>query len=215
MGLFDNATRLHIKVRFTEELLGTATADRELYRNFIASKSPDATTIEEEVAAIGAEEVADNAMTVFPRNADGDPYTYDYQWRGFFKESASMLRRVKATRSAKLKAHKKVIDGNVFVQPRQIPLVLPDDGWVGECQRPLRAATAQGERVALACSETAPAGTVQEFDVVVMEESLVPTVLEWLEYGQMHGTGQWRNSGKGTFVFEAFDDDGKLVAGNA
>ena len=25
---------------------------------------------------------------------------------------------------------------------------------------------------------------------------------EWLDYGKLHGTGQWRNSGKGRFTVE-------------
>ena len=90
----------------------------------------------------------------------------------------------------------------MFVEPRKIPMQLPDGAGLGELQRPLRASTAQGERVALACSETAPAGTVQEFDVVLLKEDLEPYVLEWLDYGAYHGIGQWRNSGAGRFTYE-------------
>lgn len=168
--------------------------------------------MEEEVAAIGAEAVEGKSITVFPKE-DGIPFTWDYQWKGFFKDSCGMLRRADDSKSKSLKAFKKEIDGLVFVEPRKIPLVLPEGGEIGECQRPLRASTAQGERVALAHSETVPAGTTQEFDVVLMKESLLPLVVEWLEYGKYHGTGQWRNSGKGRMLFEAFDGD-ERVAGN-
>lgn len=139
-------------------------------------------------------------MTVFPRMEDGQPFTYDYQWKGFFKDSCGMLRRADKTRSKSLKAYKKEIDGLVFVSPRHIPLVLPEGATIGECQRPLRAQTAQGERVALAHSETVPAGTTQTFQVHVLRDDLMPLVLEWLAYGRLHGTGQWRNSGKGRFT---------------
>lgn len=139
-------------------------------------------------------------MTVFPRMEDGRPFTYDYQWKGFFKDSCGMLRRADKTRSKGLKAYKKEIDGLVFVSPRHIPLVLPEGATIGECQRPLRAQTAQGERVALAHSETVPAGTTQTFQVHVLRDDLMPLVLEWLAYGRLHGTGQWRNSGKGRFT---------------
>lgn len=88
----------------------------------------------------------------------------------------------------------------MFVEPRKIPLLLPDGETIGECQRPLRASTAQGERVALAHSETVPAGTKQSFDVLLLRDDLEDLVREWLEYGKYHGTGQWRNSGKGRFV---------------
>lgn len=194
--------RLHVKVTYTEELLGTCSANRELHSEFIASKAPNARSREEEVAALGAEAVEEKAMTVFPRMDDGTPFVWDYQWKGFFKDSCGMLRRADGSKSKALKAYKKEIDGLVFVEPRRIPLVLPDGGDIGECQRPLRASTAQGERIALAHSETVPAGTVQELDVVLLKDDLEPYVREWLDYGRYHGTGQWRNSGKGRFVCE-------------
>ena len=191
---------IEVTVTYIDELLGTASADPEIHARFIASKAPDAPSREEEVAALGADAVEGRSMTVFPRMADGRPFTYDYQWKGFFKDSCGMLRRADKTRSKALKAYKKEIDGLVFVSPRHIPLVLPEGAAIGECQRPLRAQTAQGERVALAHSETVPAGTTQTFQVHVLRDDLMPLVLEWLAYGRLHGTGQWRNSGKGRFT---------------
>lgn len=194
--------KLHVKVTYIEELLGTASANPEIHSEFIASKAPDAPSREEEVAALGADAVEEKAMTVFPRMDDGTPFTWDYQWKGYFKDACGMLRRADGTKSAKLKAFKKEIDGLVFPQPRKIALNLPEGGEVGECQRPLRASTAQGERIALAHSETVPAGTTQEFDVVILKDTLEALVREWLEYGVLHGTGQWRNSGKGRYTCE-------------
>ena len=194
--------KLHVKVTYTEELLGTASANKELHSEFIASKAPDALSREEEVAALGAEVVEEKAMTVFPRMEDGTPFTWDYQWKGYFKESCGMLKRATGYKSSGLKAFKKEIDGLVFVEPRMVPLVLPEGGKVGNLQRPLRASTAQGERVALANSETVPAGTTQEFDVVLLKDDLEAYVKEWLDYGKYHGTGQWRNAGYGRFEYE-------------
>ena len=202
--------KLHVEVRYTEELLGTASADPEIHSRFIASKPADAASIEEEVAAIGVEGATERAMTVFPREG-GEPFLWDYQWKGFFKDSCGMMRRATGSKSAKVKAYKKEIDGLVFVVPRKVPLVLPEGETIGECQRPLRASTAQGERIALAHSETVPAGTTQEFDVAILKDDLVPVVLEWFAYGEFHGTGQWRNSGKGRFVCRVTDEDGKVL----
>ena len=194
--------KIHVKVTYIEELLGTASANPDIHSEFIASHAPDAPSRKEEVEALGAEAVEEKAMTVFPKE-DGKPFTWDYQWKGFFKDSCGMLRRADGTKSSKIKAYKKEIDGLVFVEPRKIPLVLPDGGAVGECQRPLRASTAQGERIALAHSETVPAGTTQEFDIIILRDDLQEAVVEWLSYGRYHGTGQWRNSGKGRFEAEA------------
>lgn len=72
----------------------------------------------------------------------------------------------------------------------------------GRCERPLRASSASGERVALAASETVPAGTVLEFSILVMNPKDAETVREWLDYGALRGLFQWRNSGKGRFEWE-------------
>ena len=84
---------LKVKITFLEPVLGTWPSNQNVARDFIASKSPDAATIEDEVAALGADAVADKGMTVFPRNESG-----------------------------KLSAYKKVIDGLIFPQPRMIPI---------------------------------------------------------------------------------------------
>lgn len=188
---------MKVRLTFTEEVLGTASANPEIHREFIASKAPDAPSVEDEVAAVGADEVADKGTTVFPRGADGRPFLWDYQIKGFFKDACSMLRRAKGTKSSRLTAFKKVIDGMVFVEEREVPLRF--EGEVGSCQRPLRAQTAQGERVALAESESVPAGAVAEFTVACLDPAHVDLVREWLDYGRLRGIGQWRNSGKGRF----------------
>ena len=152
---------LKVRITFLEEVLGTASNNPDIHSEFIASKAPDAKSTEEEVAAIGVDEVVEKSMTVFPRNEAGTPIIFDYQIKGFFKDAAGVLRRVPNTKASKIKAYKKEIDGLLFVAPRMIPLNMA--GPMGACQRPLRASTAQGDRVALAHSEAAPAGTTIEF----------------------------------------------------
>ena len=194
---------LTIKVTFTEEVLGTASNNQEIHSEFIASKAPDAVSREEEIEAIGVDAEIEKSMTVFPRNDEGTPIFWDYQWKGFFKDSCSALRKVKGSQSEKIKAFKKEIDGLIFVEPRMIPINF--DGEIGNCQRPLRASTAQGERVALANSETVPSGSTCEFTIKCLKDDLMKAVEEWLDYGQLRGMGQWRNSGKGRFKFEVVE----------
>ena len=203
------------RITFTEEVLGTASANPDIHSEFIASKAPDAPKREEEIEAIGAEAYEEKSMTVFPRDDEGNPIIWDYQWKGFFKDACNMLRRADGTLSkngikhggkmVKLTAYKKEIDGLLFVHPRAITLHLPEGGHVGECQRPLRAQTAQGERVALAHSETVPAGTWCEITIQVLRDELMDYVIEWLAYGKLRGFGQWRNSGKGKFECEVVE----------
>lgn len=192
--------KLKVKITTFEEMLGTSSADPEIHREFIASHAPDAPSREQEVAAVGEDAVFEKGLTVFPRDAEGRPIMWDYQIKGLFKDACGMLRKVKGSASEKIKAYKKEIDGLIFVGPRMIPIAF--DGEIGICQRPLRAQTAQGERIALASSESIPAGAVIEFDVTMMADHHEDAVREWLEYGEFRGLGQWRNSGKGRFTVE-------------
>ena len=191
---------IKVKITFTEEVLGTCSANPEIHREFIASNAPDAISREEEVEALGAEEVFEKGLTVFPRTEDGTPFIWDYQIKGAFKDSCGMLRKVSGTLSSKVKAYKKEIDGLIFVKERRIPIDAA--GEIGICQRPLRAQTAQGERVALTSSESVPSGSSIEFTVQCLVDSQIALVKEWLDYGALRGFGQWRNSGKGRYTWQ-------------
>ena len=205
--------KVHIKLRFTDPILGMSPADDQIYTKFIATRNPNG-VFNDELEAIEAAGEKAESMTIFPCNKDGDPILWDYQIRGFFKDACRLLSYVKgvdettgkrskkraATLSGGLSAYQKVIDGNIFVSPRQI--VIHHTGGIGLCERPLRAMTAQGERIALACSEEIQAGAWIEFDVTLYNDLDVDLLLEWLTYGRDHGLGQWRNSGKGRFLVE-------------
>ena len=209
-------TTLKVRLTFIDTLLGTAPNNQDVYRDFIASKAPDAASVEDEIAAVGVDQYVEKGLTVFPRNKAGQPIIYSYQIRGFFKDACGMLSRIGgkdpvtgkkkkgANESSKLVAYKKVIDGLIFVSPREIPIKF--DGEIGLCQRPLRAQTAQGERVALAISEEIPEGASIEFEVQCLDDDHAKVVKEWLHYGQLRGLLQWRNAGHGSFVYELLDE---------
>lgn len=195
--------KMTVRLTFMESILGTSPANKDVYRDFIATKAPDANTVEDEVAALGVEAVAEKGMTVFPRLDDGTPFFYDYQIKGYFKDTCGGLRRVKGTLSSGVKAYKQVIDKLIFPEPRTIPILF--DGDMGVCQRPLRAQTMQGERVSLASSEEIPAGATIEFTIALLSDEHMKLVREWLDYGKYSGIGQWRNSGRGRFKWELID----------
>ncbi len=196
-----------VELTFIEPLLGTLSGNKELAEEFIASKHPKGVQTDEVEVIEALPEQLEKSSTVFPRNKDGKPFLWDYQIKGFMKDACSMLRRVPDGLNKKLTAHKKIIDGLVFVTPRQIPLLLPDGTkeltWT---ERPLRAQTPQGERIALARSETAPAGTRLELNIMLLDEKTHTPYLEtWFGYGQLRGLGQWRNSGMGRFTWRYRD----------
>lgn len=191
------------KVTFLEEVLGTASNNANIHDEFIASKAPDALKREEEIAALGVGDVIEKGMTVFPRDEDGEPILFDYQIKGFFKDSCGALRKVNGTKCSRIKAYKKEIDGLLFIQPRKI--LIQRSGPVGDCQRPLRASTPQGERVALAHSETVPEGSTIIFEIHAFTDEMAELARECMDYGEFRGIGQWRNSGKGRFVWQELE----------
>ena len=200
---------MKVRLTFIEEILGTASNDKELHAEYIASKAPDAISKKEEIEAIGVEGVIEKGKIVFPKDENGNPFIYDYQIKGFFKNAAKAFNYVK-----KLAAYKTKIDNLIFVNERKILLQIPEGKEMGNCQRPLRAQTPQGERVALANSDSCPEGTVIEFTVMSMVDDLMDNVEMWLDYGKLNGIGQWHNSGKGRFVWEKLDKKGKVIGGN-
>jgi len=203
---------MRVRLTLTEEMLGTASNNPEIHSEFIASKAPDAKSREEEIESIGVDAEVEKGMTVFSKDENGNPFLWDYQIRGFFKDACGMLRKVSTMKSSKLKAYKKEIDGLIFVQERKIPILF--EGEIGNCQRPLRAQTAQGERISLANSETIPAGATLEFTVECLVDADMDAVEEWFDYGKLRGLGCWRNSGKGRYLWDKLDENGKVIGGN-
>lgn len=209
--------KITVKLTFIEDILGTCPNDKEIYKNFIVDKAKangaeiSQETENAELAALPTDEEIEKGMTVFPMTDDGTPFLYDYQIKGFFKDTCGMLKKVSGTESSKIKAYKKEIDGLIFPQPRQIVF----ENWEMDiCQRPLRAQTMQGERVALAMSEQIKAGATVTFDIVCLTDSHMNAVKEWLNYGEYRGIGQWRNSGKGRMLWDLLDENGNVVGGN-
>lgn len=198
--------KMSVTIQFIEGLLGTLPSNPEIYREFKQPEDDEMDHLPE------LSEDDPKGVTVFPRTEDDTPFIYDYQLKGLFKEKCAFLRGVagKDDESAASKggpnlssgfaAFKKKIDGLFFIEDRVNPIILPEGTEITLCQRPLRAETAKGPRVSLACSEEIPAGSTCSFTVVVFNKKHIDLVKEWLEFGAVHGTGQWRNSGKGRFV---------------
>lgn len=187
-----------IKITFTEPILGTAPQDKDIYSNYILEANANGDDTSDELETVRDEK----GRTGFHKLEDGSPIIYDYMLKGFFKDACGMQTRIDGSLSKKIKAYKKIIDGLVFVFPRRIPLQL--SGPITVLERPLRAQTAQGERVALAASDMAPEGTSIAFTIDVLEDATVTedVLREWLNYGRYRGIGQWRNGSYGRFAYE-------------
>ena len=202
--------RMRVRLTLIDDMLGTASGDPDIHGTFIASNAPDAPSMAEEIEAVGIDGVKEKGKTIFSRDNEGNPILWNYQIKGFFKSACQALRAIDGTHSKQLKAYKKQIDLRIFVfadadnkASRMIPIKY--DGVIDSCQRPLRAQTLQGERVAIADSEVIHAGATIEFDIEMFDKHDKRMVKEWLDYGQYNGLGQWRNSGKGAFTWEELE----------
>ena len=209
-----NFAKSELKVRLTllEQCLGTKPGNDELLRDHIISKSGDEKKMAEEMKAreedYSTEDAIEKKMTFFDKQA-GHPYIWDYMVKGFLKEAWKAIKAIKGSKCSEIKAYKQKIDNAIFLaeEDRRIFFMDGNGKLVGgsamtELERSLRAQTMQGERVALARSESVPAGSTLTFTFLFLEPELDACVRECLDYGFYKGLGQWRNGGYGRFKWE-------------
>lgn len=214
---------MRVRLTFLDEVLGSLPGDPELHETYIARKAPNAEQKAEELDNMDIESELTKGMTVFPVSRDGQRMFWPYQIKGYVKAAQKFL-NMAANKQNKMyiTSYRMKIDQLVFIKPvtaewgdaAGIRINYPDkvlqtdinfdgrpDDWP-ECERPLRAQTLKGERVAIAHSESCPPGSWIEFDIRVMgDKQLADNITEWLDYGLYSGIGQWRNSGKGRFIW--------------
>lgn len=196
-----------IELTFKEKILGACPKDEKTYSAFIRKRAEEKGVEVGEDEKKTLEDLEIQGWTGFHMLDGHQPILYDYVIKGFFKDACGMLKRVSGTKSSKITAHKKVIDGLVFIQPRQI-LISLNGGKIEILERPLRAQTPKGERVALTKSDTCPAGSKIKFKVLIFKatkeaDKISREVLEeWLSYGAFRGLGQWRNASWGSFDYK-------------
>ena len=207
---------LKVLITFQSPLLGSASGNKALHEEHIASKAPTPGAAEEELSALDVQDEIHKSMTVFPKDESG-LLVWDYQIKGFFKEAIGVLIELGDIKDLSKWAHKKAVDSLVFITPRRVYLTDSSGNRIKTCkeslQRPLRAETMKGERIALASSEILPEGTQMQFTVKLLvgvnaKSKLAVLTMEniyaALDYGSMKGFGQWRSGGYGMFTWETF-----------
>jgi hypothetical protein len=206
-----------VKIRLTSNILGTVPRTQGVYRAYISQVARQAlvksgklangqAATEEAIDHCIAEseqsvrEVEERGWTGFHQDDEGVAFLYNYHVRGFLAESARRQNPLVVGNTTYKQAQDK-IKGYVFVLDRYIYLGRVD----GVVERPLRAMTAMGPRIALARSDYIEAGKELTFHVAILgnvfkEEHHVPILRQLLAYGELQGLGQWRTGGHGQFV---------------
>lgn len=210
------------RLRGESPLLGSNPATDDLHSRFVAAKAANAERRAAEEAMLPVpEQIQDDdfdsrGLTVFLRDNKGRLCIGNHAIKGFFKGALGTLKEQVGMSAVKTK-----VDKLLFIAPDFVTIC---DGH-GEPQkepdyhkeRPLRAETAMGPRETLVSSECVDCPWQIEFSVTVVANSgtrasrpLDFEVVETaLEYGKLHGLGQWRNGGYGRFSWERIDGGDK------
>lgn len=209
-----NITERTYRLTGISPLLGSQPADKEIRKNYIASKAPDA---DAENALLPEEDMT--GVTVFLRDG-GSLCLMGYVVNGYLKESIAAMG---LENGVKMPASK--VDKYAFcksVEPisttgletlhlrRGVDAITEPDRVL---ERPLRGMTMQGPRIALASSELVDLPWSIEVKIALLENAGTKQskALTWdviedaLAYGQFRGLGQWRNGGYGRFTVERID----------
>lgn len=200
--------RIDVVLRFTEDLLGTVPKSKDVYEAYIRSKIPPAAKgingpTEDELITI--EDIEEGGWTGFHQDDTG-LFFYNYWIKGFLKSSIEALQEAEIIN--RIPAYRKWIDRMIFIYPRKVYFMHTVKSPEGYLERPLRAKTPQGERIALTRSDIIKAGAKVAFTIELLKNSkgLDKDVLGIaLLYGQYVGMGQWRGSGGyGQFMVDEF-----------
>lgn len=185
------------KLTFTNRILGSAPKNKEIYSEYIASKTENTNNAEDELSMI--EDSTDGRkITGFHTDVDG-VYLLDYQIKGNLKENANILKDALVKKNLRAK-----IGNFVHIEPRHFWLA---DKPAGILERPLRAQTAQGPRTSLAASEYVEAGVSIEVTIILIPNKEVTweVIEDLLNHGKRNGISQWRSAYYGTFDFERIE----------
>lgn len=193
-----------LKIIFEQPILGSQPS-RDVASTYLAEahgfKLP-----EDEIETLP--DALEKGTTVFHKDQAGRPLLWDYQLKGQLKAAAQVLNGKGGVKNLKSK-----VNNTVFVTPRLLPIQPPKDcpdirELIDHLERPLRAETAMGPRVALARSEMLPEGCSISCGLVVYPGEVTEEVLrDLLDYGFFSGLGQWRNGGWGRFRYELTKED--------
>lgn len=186
-----------LKVLFLTPVLGSQPG-KDVASTYLAKKAGFENGLpEDEIETLP--DALDKGTTVFHRNGKGTPVLFDYMVKGFLKNAGHVLNG----KINGVKALKSKVNNLIFVSPRILDLHLPEGGEIQYLERPLRAETMQGPRVALARSEMLPEGTWFKCGITVYPGEIDEELLcELLNYGFHMGIGQWRNGSWGQFRYE-------------
>jgi hypothetical protein len=156
-----------------------------------------------------------SGTSIFHRDSEGNPVIHAYQMKGMLKNVGNMiaLSARHGVGKSTVKGKPAMYDlnwpsntkGKMDTQLEVLPRFITVGSSTGICERPLRTEDKFGkDQVCLARSETVAEGSTLEFVILLPDTSYFNPkhIAAVLDYGLIHGLGQWRNAGKGQFEWE-------------
>ena len=215
---------MRCRIIFINDWLAVSPGDPEMMASFIASKTMDAPTRDEEIQMAGAQAVVDKQRERFDRDLSTGKLKWG-NWRclGFYKARTEALRKDAGADATELSSYKNVLNENISFKGHWSAINPPAGKGIFICDRPMPGDGYKRE-TAIKSSEGLPAGTVTGFTVQTnvlktgkkgSEIILMNVLRDCLDSGFKYGTGGWRGSGKkGQFLWEELDEDGNVIGGN-
>lgn len=212
--MIDQEKRVY-KLTGISPILGSQPADTEIRRTYVEDKirkAEDRQDRSDEAENLDpTQDQIDRKATIFAcRAEDGALMLWDYQVKGALKAAAEAIQKQLGILQGAAKITK-----YLHIFPRNIPLEDADGQVITQpeplmFERPLRAMTMQGPRVALSSSQKVELPWSITFEAILIKNESTPkskaitweAVESFLDYGQFSGIGQWHNGGWGRFTWE-------------
>jgi hypothetical protein len=175
--------------------------------------------LESEMSSLAVDEdmidLIDKGTMIFPKDEDGNPCFFGYQWKGFLKEKIQGgLNRDQGISGPDgeiigwLKDVKNRLQGisqDVTIVDKLNPIYMKEGDIVTINQHPIhfdsRVNYGTKDTAIVSCEEI-PEGAYTEVTFRVERKGWFPIIKYCLEAGAITGTGSRRGDGFGTFVFE-------------
>ena len=232
-------TYYYVKVRmyFTNSILGLTPNNPKMLDEFMAIKAQKATkrltnqekieetrmeffqNLESEMSSLAVDEdmidMIDKGTMIFPKDDQGNPCFFGYQWKGYLKEKIQGgLNRDQGITGpngdeiGKLKDIRNRLQGisqDVTIVDELNPIFMKEGDVITINQHPIhfdsRVNYGTKDTAIVSCEEI-PRGAYTEVIFRVERKGWFPVIKYCLEAGAVTGTGSRRGDGFGTFVFE-------------
>ena len=227
ISIEDETFEVTVRITFTNDVFGLTPNNPEMYSQFLAIKADKSTkskdpskiaeahaeyikNIEEEIGALvvadNLEDALDKGTTIFPKDKDGNPGIWRYQWKGYIKEKIQAALYRRNPMISAIANWRSGVSNDLFIVDKFNVIHMPEGQEITLDQRPIRFKDSMGQQIsAIASCEVVPAGSWTDVTFKVYRAGWLPVIKYCLDKGIEAGTGSRRCDGQGTFTYEVIE----------